>query len=140
MSPIVNKCAGGVVLNKNGDVLVVSQRGDSWALPKGHLDEGEDALTAARREIEEESGVSNLTLVTELGTYERHKIGKGGVGEDKSELKRYTFFLFTTNEMELAPSDPHNPEARWVARDEVARLLTHPKDAAFFESIIDQLP
>lgn len=133
-------CAGGVVLNQNGYVCVVSQRGDSWALPKGHIDPGEDALTAAVREIKEETGISEVTLVKELGSYERYKIGKGGVGEDTSELKQYTFFLFTTTQMELAPEDPHNPEARWVRRDEVAALLTHPKDVTFFESVISELP
>ena len=62
--------AGGVVLNGSGQVLVVNQRGNSWSLPKGHIDPGEDALTAARREIYEESGVSELDLVKELGSYE----------------------------------------------------------------------
>lgn len=136
----VKKCTGGVVVNKDGDILVVSQRGDSWALPKGHIDPGEDELTAAKREIKEETGISEVMLVKELGTYERHRIGPGGVGEDTSETKRYTFFLFTTTQMELAPEDPLNPEARWIPREDVASMLTHPKDAAFFESIMRELP
>ncbi|MDA8596976.1 NUDIX domain-containing protein [Candidatus Pacebacteria bacterium] len=134
--PVVSiECSGGVVVNPQGEVLVVSQNGDSWALPKGHIDPGEDALTAAKREIKEEAGVTTLNVLTELGSYERFKIGPGGMGEDTSERKHYTFFLFTTTQMELAPEDPHNPEARWVPREQVAALLTHPKDAAFFTSI-----
>jgi ADP-ribose pyrophosphatase YjhB (NUDIX family) len=129
--------AGGVVLNSKGEVLVVSQRGDSWSLPKGHVEEGEDMLTAARREIKEESGVAELQFLKELGTYERYKIGKGGVGEDNSELKRITFYLFTTTEMDLKPEDPHNPEARWMKKEDVGSLLTHPKDREFFVSIAD---
>ena len=46
--------AGGVVKNKEGKILVVSQRGTSWSLPKGHIEQGEDALQASRREIQEE--------------------------------------------------------------------------------------
>src|SRR5256885_8335085 len=65
------RTAGGVVVNAAGEILVVSQRGTSWSLPKGHIDPGEDALEAAKREIWEESGVSELELVRELGTYER---------------------------------------------------------------------
>lgn len=38
---INTKSAGGIVINKNGKILVVSQHGTSWSLPKGHLDEGE---------------------------------------------------------------------------------------------------
>ena len=67
--------AGGVVTNQEGKVLVVSQHGTSWSLPKGHIDPGETALAAARREIYEESGIRDLEFVRELGTYERYRIG-----------------------------------------------------------------
>ena len=70
--------AGGVVLNRHGDVLVVNQRGNSWSLPKGHVDPGEEILAAARREILEESGISDLQLLRKLGVYERHRIAKDG--------------------------------------------------------------
>lgn len=131
--------AGGVVLNAKGEVLVVNQRGNSWSLPKGHVDPGEDDIVAARREIAEESGITELDYVRPLGTYDRHRIGKHG-GEDTSELKQMRFFLFRTKQTRLAPTDPHNPEARWVPRDEVAALLTHPKDRAFFAGILAGLP
>ncbi len=130
--------AGGVVLNKHGQVLVVNQNGDSWSLPKGHIDPGEDALTAARREIKEESGVSELVLLRPLGSYERPRIAPGG-GNSPSEFKRITLFLFRTNQMDLRPLDPQNPEARWVDRDAVADLLTHEKDKQFFLSIIGKI-
>ena len=109
-------------MNATGEILVVSQRGTSWSLPKGHIDAGEDALAAAKREIWEESGVSELELVRELGTYERHKIGVDG-GDDRSELKTITMFLFRTTQRELRPRDRENPEARWVAPGEVAELV-----------------
>jgi ADP-ribose pyrophosphatase YjhB (NUDIX family) len=126
--------AGGVVTNDEGKVLVVSQHGTSWSLPKGHIDPGENALEAARREIYEESGVRDLELIRELGTYERHKIGVNG-GEDRSELKAITMFLFRTREKSLRPVDPDNPEAKWVERSKVAPLLTHEKDKEFFERV-----
>lgn len=127
--------AGGVVLNKKGEVLVINQRGTSWSLPKGHIDFGEDALSAAKREIYEEAGVFQLTFVKELGNYQRHKIGPGGVGEDFSELKTIHMFLFVTDQKRLSPVDSHHPEARWVAKEKVTELLTHPKDKDFFISI-----
>ncbi|MCR4279893.1 MAG: NUDIX domain-containing protein [Candidatus Komeilibacteria bacterium] len=130
--------AGGVVLNTAGQVLVVSQNGDSWSLPKGRIDPGEDAITAARREIHEESGVSDLKFVDELGVYKRYRLSKDG-GESKTELKSITMFLFTTTQTDLAPLDPHNPEARWVNKEKVAELLTHPKDKDYFNSIIERL-
>ena len=128
------KTAGGVVLN--GDqVVVVSQRGNSWSLPKGHVEAGEDEPTAARREIFEETGLTDLEFVKELGSYERFKIGVDGKGEDQGELKEIIMFLFRTSQTLLKPQDPNNPEARWVNKNEVAALLTHPKDKEFFLKI-----
>lgn len=137
--PKRTKSAGGVVLNSDGKVLVVNQNGNSWSLPKGHIDAGEDAITAAKREIYEESGINEVEYVGELGTYERYRIGKGGVGEDPSEIKSILIFLFRTKQIELRPLDAGNPEARWVPKEGVVGLLTHPKDKEFFKSIIGMI-
>ncbi len=138
-APSVSESAGGVVLNGLGEVLVVNQNNDSWSLPKGHVDPGESAREAAEREIYEESGVSRLRFVRALGSYERPRIGKGG-GNDRSEIKRITLFLYTTAQKSLRPLDPRNPEARWVPRSKVAALLTHAKDKAFFRGLLKALP
>jgi ADP-ribose pyrophosphatase YjhB (NUDIX family) len=132
---IHTESAGGVVVNVEGRVLLVSQYGTSWSLPKGHLEEGETPLEAARREIREESGVSRLELVRSLGSYSRYRLGADG-GEDRSELKTIHLFLFRTDESVLAPLDADNPEARWVEHERVAGLLTHAKDREFFASIL----
>jgi ADP-ribose pyrophosphatase YjhB (NUDIX family) len=126
--------AGGVVISSEGKVLVVNQDNRSWSLPKGHVDDGEKPEAAAAREIGEEAGVRELTLIKPLGSYERHRIGLAG-SDDTSELKHISFFLFTTPQLRLAPMDPRHPEARWLVPREVVPLLTHPKDKAFFESI-----
>lgn len=125
--------AGGIVLNPKGEVLVVNQNQNSWSLPKGHIDKGEDALAAARREIFEESGVKELELVKDLGSYKRYKIGKNPREEDKTELKEIHMFLFRARQVDLKPIDSKNPEARWVKKAEVAKILTHPKDREFFD-------
>ena len=123
--------AGGVVLNKNGQVLVVSQHGTSWSLPKGHVEEGEEIVVTARREITEESGISDLKLIKELGSYERPRL------QDPTEIKTIHMFLFRTNQVDLKPVDSNNPEARWVNKEEVEKLLTAEKDKEFFKNIKD---
>lgn len=123
--------AGGIVLNINGDVLVVNQHGRAWSLPKGHIEADEDKLEAAKREIHEESGISELQFIRRLGSYQRYKISGSGK-DDTSEMKTITMFLFTTEQMELNPIDADNPEAKWVKREDVANLLTHKKDKEFF--------
>jgi 8-oxo-dGTP pyrophosphatase MutT (NUDIX family) len=135
---IRTESAGGVVLNGAGQVLVVNQKGTSWSLPKGHVEEGEDALSAARREIYEETGVTQLEYEGECGTYTRYRIGADG-GEDESELKTIRMFLFRTKQSVLFPVDGDNPEARWVDKHQVSSFLTHPKDRQFFNSVLERL-
>ncbi len=133
---IITKSAGGIVLNSKNQVLIVQQKGNSWSLPKGHLDEGEGALEAAKREIFEESGVSELVLLSELGEYQRFRIGDQQK-EDRSEFKTITMFLFRTGQMDLCPRDVDNPVALWVHPHDVPSLLTHPKDQDFFRNVLE---
>lgn len=130
--------AGGVVLNQEGKVLVVSQHGTSWSLPKGHIEDGENQIEAAEREIHEETGVDKLIFKKDLGSYERYRIGLKGA-DDKTELKKIHMFLFETKQTDLKPIDPHNPEAKWVNKEKVEELLTHPKDKAFYKSILSKI-
>ncbi|MBI4352416.1 MAG: NUDIX domain-containing protein [Candidatus Omnitrophica bacterium] len=125
------KSAGGIVVNAKGEILIVNQGGLSWSLPKGHLEKGEGPLDAARREIEEEAGLKRLRWLKDLGRYTRYKIGLQG-GEDRRERKEIFMFLFKTDQIRLRPLDPKHPEARWVKKEEVAGLLTHPRDKQFF--------
>ena len=130
---------GGVVVNKDGLILVVSQRNNyTWSLPKGHVEDGENAIDAAKREIYEESGINELEYLSDLGSYQRYKMGREQE-DDTSEMKTIHMFLFKTEQTELKPIDPENPEARWVEKDKVADLLTHSKDKEFFLSIKDKI-
>lgn len=132
---ITTESAGGIVLNSKGEIAVVKNGPSFWGFPKGHLDPGEEPITAARREIEEETGLTDVTFVRDLGVYERYKGMPDGPGDDTSELKKIHMMLFKTDQMTLAPIDASNPEARWVLPAEVAALLSHPKDKEFFRSV-----
>jgi 8-oxo-dGTP pyrophosphatase MutT (NUDIX family) len=127
-----------VIIGPNKKVLVVSQHGTSWSLPKGTLEDGEDTKTAALREIEEETGLTKLDFIKDLGTYHRSLIGVDGKPDPRFK-KTITIYLYTTPELDLSPIDPHNPEARWVNPDEVEGLLTHPKDKEFYKSVLPEV-
>ncbi|HOZ37076.1 MAG TPA: NUDIX domain-containing protein [bacterium] len=132
--------AGGVVLGPDNKIVVVNQDGNSWSLPKGYIEQNEDEITAAKREIYEETGIKpeNLQMIKKLGTYERCKIGLDG-GDDLSETKIIHIYLFKTRQTDLSPLDRANPEARWLEKDKVTKLLTHKKDKEFFQSITSEL-
>ena len=84
------EAAGGVVADEQGRALMIYRR-NRWDLPKGHIDAGEDALAAAIREIEEETGVSGLKFVSPLcNTLHAYNV------YGKWELKCTYWFAFST--------------------------------------------
>lgn len=130
--------AGGIVLNPDGNMILVLQGNGVWSLPKGKIEEGEDRLDAARREVAEETGVSDLAYVGILGSYTRYSIDDRGM-EDKTSLKRITVFLFMTGQSTLHPADPRIREARWVKPADAVNLLAAPKDQEFLASVLDKI-
>ena len=126
------KSAGGIVLNDKGEVLVVNQWSRSWSLPKGHINDGEDMVVAAKREIYEETGVNKLDFIKDLGSYKR-------LSSDKVNLRTIILFLFKTSQVKLSPRDQENPEAKWVDKEEVVKLLPHKEDKDFFLKAVESL-
>ena len=64
------QAAGGIVLDSTGRVLLIQRTVDGQheiRLPKGHIDPGETAEAAARREVCEETGYCDLDLLADLG-------------------------------------------------------------------------
>lgn len=136
MKSLETTVSGGIILNNN-KILVVNQKGSSWSLPKGHVEQNETLLETAYREIYEETGISSLELIQYLGSYKRYKIGKDINIEDKSELKHLHFYLFKTQETHSIPIDPENPSTCWVEIKDVQKKLTHKKDKDFFNLVKD---
>ena len=118
--------AGGIIV-RNGKIVVVTQLGNTYSYPKGHVNDGENILDAAYREIYEETGLKNVDLkfIKELGAVKRRV---GDTGNNKS----IRLFLFTTTKEKLQPMDKDNPEAIWVKIDDVAKHLTYMEDKDFF--------
>lgn len=64
--------SGGIVFRftkdkKDIEILLIQDSKERWTIPKGHIEPGETAKMTARREIEEETGLKNVTILTWLG-------------------------------------------------------------------------
>ena len=63
--------AGGVIFRRNQkgeiEILLIQDSKDRWTIPKGHIEEGETAQETARREIGEETGLTNVDIINWLG-------------------------------------------------------------------------
>ena len=66
--------AGGYVKNKKGEILFIKRNG-MWDLPKGKLEKNESLFKCAKREVEEECGVKQLTIKEKrCETYHTYKM------------------------------------------------------------------
>jgi len=82
--------AGGVVLIDNQFVAI--ERNGIPDLPKGHIEKGEYPEKAAVREVEEETGITNLEIVKELtSTWHCYIV------DNKWVMKKTSWFLMKTN-------------------------------------------
>ncbi|MBT8189696.1 MAG: NUDIX domain-containing protein [Saprospiraceae bacterium] len=107
---VIVHAAGGIVLNEKEEILVIKRLG-LLDLPKGKLDEGEKKKDAASREVEEETGISNLKRHKKFSrTRHTYRTSKG-----KRVLKISHWYYMTAPDQDLIPQEEENiTEARWM--------------------------
>lgn len=127
--------AGGIILNPRNEVLLVNEGDGFWGFPKGRAEQGETLLETAIREIAEETGLTEMTEISELGSYQRHPVWQGV--EHTAEIKDITLFLFRTNQA-LPKRNPEGNECRWFPMGQVPDKLSHRKDKLFFEKVMGE--
>lgn len=119
------RSAGGVVVQRPGDNLLVAlmrSHYGTWVFPKGRIESGETAEEAARREVEEEVGLTELKLKCPLGRTE-HEFDCDGT----AYRKRVDWFLFEASaEAELRPDAAENVlDSGWFRPEKALSLLDH---------------
>ena len=118
---ILIEAAGGVVQNSEKELLFIFRRG-KWDLPKGKMEAGEDAETCANREIEEETGTSNLRLIEKItDTYHVYQEG------EKKVLKISHWYYFTSDtKQELIPQTEEDITLiEWIAKENLIKPLNN---------------
>jgi 8-oxo-dGTP pyrophosphatase MutT (NUDIX family) len=68
MQQIFYQAAGGVVIRDRKILVLERPERAELRLPKGHIEQGESDVEAALREVREESGYAELSVVSDLGT------------------------------------------------------------------------
>jgi 8-oxo-dGTP diphosphatase len=120
--------AGGLVVRDDGRLAVIHRpRYDDWSLPKGKLDPGESFEDAARREVEEETGV-RARIVGELRPA-RYVDNKG-----RDKLVRWYRMELDGEPAAFVPNDEVD-ELRWVTPAEALALLRYDHDRALLGTI-----
>jgi len=104
------EAAGGLVKNNKGEYLFIYRHG-KWDLPKGKIEKGESIKKAAVREVEEECGISELTIGKEITpTYHTYHIN------EKQILKpTYWFEMICGDNSQPVPQEEEGiTEVRWI--------------------------
>ncbi|WP_440697826.1 RNA pyrophosphohydrolase [Candidatus Pelagibacter sp. HIMB1709] len=124
---------GIVVLNKDNKVFVakrIDNPKNFWQMPQGGVDEGEDFLKAAFRELEEETSIKNVELVKELDgtiTYELPDRLLGLIWKGKYRGQKQKWFLMRflgeDKEINIKTKHPEFLEWKWVELDEITDLV-----------------
>ena len=115
---------GIVVLNQNNKIFVarrIDNPKNFWQMPQGGIDEGEDFLSAAYRELKEETSITKVELIKELDgfiTYKLpdHLLGIIWKGKYKGQKQKWFImkFLGNNNEININTKKPEFLNWKWI--------------------------
>ena len=124
---------GIIVLNKDNKVFVakrIDNPKDFWQMPQGGVNEGEDILSAAYRELEEETNIKNVELIKELDgmtTYELPKNLLGIIWKGKYRGQKQKWFLMkflgNDDEVDLKTNKPEFLDWKWIDINEITDVV-----------------
>jgi mutator protein MutT len=113
--------AGGLITNEKNELLIMFRRG-KWDLPKGKVDEGETLEAAAVREVQEETGVKNLTLGKLVGIT-NHEYFEKRLKENVIK-ETHWFAMYADGESKLIPQTEEDIEKIfWADEAELEECL-----------------
>ena len=124
---------GIVVLNKENKIFVakrIDNPKNFWQMPQGGVDEGEDFLSAAYRELEEETSIKNVELITEIDeitTYELpdYLLGKIWKGKFKGQKQKWFImrYLGTDDEININTPKPEFLDWKWTDLNSITQIV-----------------
>jgi len=124
---------GIVVLNKENKVFVakrIDNPKNFWQMPQGGINSGEDFLTAAYRELKEETSIEDVELIQEIEDttiYElpEHLLGIIWKGKYKGQKQKWFLmrYLGRDNDINIKTDNPEFLEWRWIDLDMISKVV-----------------
>jgi 8-oxo-dGTP pyrophosphatase MutT (NUDIX family) len=123
MEPRDVRAAGAVVTRKGGEVLLVHRpKYDDWSFPKGKLDPGEHTVTAAVREVAEETGL-DVRLGPALSP-QRYRMSNGRW----KSVDYWTARVVGSDDVSGYRPNAEIDDVEWVPWKDAVHRLTYPYD------------
>ena len=133
---------GAVVLNKDNKIFVGKRRdnpkNDKWQMPQGGVNEGEDFLSAMKRELQEETSIKSFIILKELKNWTEYELpsyllGKIWKGKFRGQKQKWFIvrFLGDDNEINLNTSHPEFIEWKWLNIEKLPDVIVHFKKSVY---------
>lgn len=127
--------AGGVVYRKKGkifQILLLKDKNDNWTFPKGLIEDKEEKIATAQREISEEVGLKNIKFVSELlpiGYWYMQKHLLRNKWQRNLIRKTVYYFLFKAigNEEPKPQKEEGIKEVKWFNSDQALKVIGYRK-------------
>jgi putative (di)nucleoside polyphosphate hydrolase len=126
---------GIVLLNENNKVFVakrIDNQKNFWQMPQGGVNKNENYLTAAFRELEEETSIKNVDLIRELDgltTYELPKNLLGIIWKGKFRGQKQKWFVMKflgqDNEINVKTKNPEFCDWKWINLENITDLVVN---------------
>ena len=115
---------GIIVLNKQNKIFVGKRKdnpGDKWQMPQGGVDEGEDYITAMKRELLEETSIKNIEIIKEIDKIYQYELPENLVGiiwkgKYRGQKQKWFIarFLGEEKEINLNTKHPEFIDWKWI--------------------------
>ena len=123
----------GIVLLNHENNIFVGKRIDnpksSWQMPQGGVDQNESFLQAARRELEEETGIKSVKLIKTLDGWLKYNLpknllGKLWNGKYRGQKQKWFVmkFLGKTDEINVKTKNPEFFAWKWIKPSELTKI------------------